>query len=67
MKTILFRFFTLMFLFAAFLACSDDDDNSPPIVINDIMVVYNTDTGEFSAVDLNDGSLLLLGTATYNG
>ncbi|MBO6607184.1 hypothetical protein [Psychroserpens sp.] len=67
MKTILFRFLALTLLFTAFVACSDDDDNPPPIVINDIMVVYNTDTGEFSAVDLTDGSLLLLGTATYNG
>lgn len=67
MKTILLRFLALTLLFTAFVACSDDDDTPPIVVINDIMVVYNTDTGEFSAVDLTDGSLLLLGTATYNG
>lgn len=67
MKTILLRFLALTLLFTAFVACSDDDDTPPIVVINDIMVVYNTDTGEFSAVDLIDGSLLLLGTATYNG
>lgn len=67
MKTILLKFLALTLVFTAFVACSDDDDNPPPIVINDVMVVYNTDTGEFSAVDLTDGSLLLLGTVTYNG
>ena len=67
MKAILLRFLALTLVFTAFVACSDDDDNPPPIVINDIMVAYNTDTGEFSAIDLSDGSLLLLGTATYNG
>lgn len=67
MKAILLRILALTMVFAAFVACSDDDDNPPPIVINDIMVVYNTDNGQFSAVDLTDGSLLLLGTVTYNG
>lgn len=55
----------MLLLVTAFVACSDDDDS--PIVIDDIMVVYNSDTGMFSSIDLTNGALTPLGTITYNG
>ena len=64
MKALL-KFLAIMLLFTAFMACNDDDDT--PIVIDDIMVVYNSDTGMFSSIDLTDGSLNPLGNVTYNG
>lgn len=64
MKTLL-KFLAIMLLFTAFMACNDDDDDSP-IVIEDIMVVYNSDTGTFSKIDITNGALTPLGNVTYN-
>lgn len=64
MKTLV-KLLTMLLFITAFVACSDDDDN-PPIVINDVMVVYNSDSGMFSSINLMDGTLTPLGTITYN-
>jgi hypothetical protein len=65
MKTLV-KFLAMLLFVTAFVACSDDDDN-PPVIINDIMVVHNSNTGIFSAINLNDGSLTSLGSFSYNG
>ncbi|WP_157717186.1 hypothetical protein [Formosa sp. Hel1_31_208] len=67
MKAIFLKFLAITLVFTAFVACNDDDDNPPIVVINDIMVVYNTDTGVFSALDITDGTLTILGSISYNG
>jgi hypothetical protein len=65
MKTLV-KILAMLLFISAFIACNNDDDDNP-IVINDIMVVYNSDTGMFSAINTNNGSLSSLGTITYNG
>lgn len=65
MKTLL-KLLALVLVITVFTACSDDDDDSP-IVIDNVMVVYNSDNGVFSSIDLTNGSLSPLGSFTYNG
>ncbi len=66
MKHFILKILGLALIFTAFVACSDDDDDSP-IVIDDILVVYNSDTGIFSTISITDGTLTTLGTITYEG
>jgi hypothetical protein len=65
MKTLL-KLLAFTLVFAAFTTCSDDDDNGP-VVIDNVMVVYNSDTGVFSSINLSNGALTSLGSFTYNG
>ena len=65
MKTLL-KFLAMLLFVTAFVACSDNDDD-PPIVIDNIMVVYNSNSGVFSAINPSTGTLTTLGSFTYNG
>jgi len=64
MKTIILKFLGLALILTAFMACSDDDDSTP--IINDVMVVYNSETGVFSSINITNGALTTLGTVTLN-
>lgn len=65
MKTLI-KFLAMLLFVTAFVACNDDDDDNP-IVINDIMVVYNSDSGMFSAINTINGTLTSIGTISFNG
>ncbi|MFK7782680.1 hypothetical protein [Psychroserpens sp.] len=70
MKTVILKSLGILLVFAAFATftnCSDDDDNDDPIVINDVMVVYNRATGVFSAINKTTGALTSLGSISYEG
>lgn len=65
MKTLV-KFLVMLLFVTAFVACNDDDDDNP-IVINNIMVVYNSDSGMFSAINTTNGTLTSIGTISFNG
>jgi hypothetical protein len=65
MKPLVLKILGLFLIFSVVTACSDDDDDPP--VINDIMMVYDSETGLFSSIDISDGSLVALGSVTYQG
>lgn len=71
MKTRILKILGILLVFAAFATftnCSDDDDDdNPVVVINDIMVVYNRDSGVFSAINKSTGALTALGSITFDG
>jgi hypothetical protein len=68
MKTLILKILGFMFIFTSVLSCSsNDDDNDSPPVVNDIMIVYNRETGVFYSLNKIDGSLSSLGSFTING